>query len=141
MQNENTWPIHVLILSMKNNPLCIFSLPLMPQKKHHPGLPDGVSGYITPFASGLLVLSGLLVARALPEVMIVGHAAADVGIEIPFHGALGKALLRGLDLLPKRVVLPLRGRLVIDHELALQHRVGRLVELDVVLRLQLDVIL
>src|SRR5437773_2817012 len=85
---------------------------------------------------------GWLRGRLRPEVVVVRHAAADVGVEVPLHRALGEGLLRLYDLLEDRVVgrLLVRHR-VVDLELLLKNRVRRLVEAHLVLRLQLDVVL
>src|SRR5262245_55500581 len=81
-------------------------------------------------------------ARLLGEVVVVRHAPADVGVEVPLHRALGELLLRLDDLLEQRVVGGLLRRdLVVDLELLLEDRVRGLVEPDLVLALELDVVL
>src|SRR5205085_3706001 len=50
---------------------------------------------------------------ALAEVVVVGHLAAHVGVEIPLHDALGELLLRFGDLDEHGVVLALVGGCVV----------------------------
>src|SRR5215813_11457346 len=84
----------------------------------------------------------LLSGRLRCEVVVVGHAAGDVGVEVPLDRACRESLLRLDDLLKQRVVGGLLvGHLIVDLELLLQHGIRRLVEADLVLRLQLDVVL
>src|SRR5215472_8424642 len=93
--------------------------------------------------SGLLGLVGRLVRASAflgREVVVVRHAPVDVGVEVPANGALGKLPLRLDDLHEQRVVLPLRHDVVEDLELLAQDGIRRLVELDLVLGLQLDVV-
>ena len=60
------------------------------QKKHHPGSPDGgFAARNTPFPSGAFLRGRLL----RPEVVVIGHARADLGIELPPHRAFGKFFL------------------------------------------------
>src|SRR5688572_599197 len=126
---ENAWPTHVLTLSTNRRSFCI-------KKKAIRLAPDGCSDYLR---SGLLRRR---LARGLAEVVVVGHATADVGVEVPAHRARGERLLRSLDLLEQRVAFALLGGGgVVAGELALQHGVGRLVEAHLVLGLQFDVVL
>src|SRR5262249_28267050 len=76
------------------------------------------------------------------EIMVVRHAAADYSILLPLRRASRKRDLRLQDLLEQRVLSRLLlHHLVVDLELLLEDGVGRLVEFDVVLGLQLDIVL
>src|SRR3569832_1340573 len=78
--------------------------------------------------------SGLLGVRFLRcEDMRVSHATVDDDVLLPLHRALGELLLRLDDLLHERRAHLLVDDLVVDFELLLQDRSGRLVELDLVL--------
>src|SRR6185369_9952852 len=91
--------------------------------------PPGQPGWrLSPFR-----YSGFFARSRLAEVVVVGHAPADVGVEVPLHHALGELLLRLLDLAEQRVVGALLRRRVVGFELAREDRVGRLVEAHLVL--------
>src|SRR2546423_14264606 len=74
------------------------------KKRHHAGAPRGAVRIV---ASGLLGRCG----RRRAEVALIRHAAADVVVHVPLHGALGERALRGHDLLEQRI---LRGLLLHD---------------------------
>src|SRR5262249_60687362 len=76
------------------------------------------------------------------EVVIEHHLTAYDGVLFPLRRPLGERELRFDDLLEQRVFRRLLlCDLIEDLELPFEHRIGRLVELHVVLRLQLDVVL
>src|SRR5882672_5045585 len=61
--------------------------------------------------------------RLLREVVVEGHAAADVGVEVPLHRPRSERLLRLHNLLEHRVVRRLLvDDLVVDVELLLEDR-------------------
>src|SRR6267378_5158369 len=120
MSHEKACPTQVLILSTKSSTLCMAEILRRvggggslfcrschisdgDQKKHHP-----VGRMVLPRVRSP---SGLLGGRSLAEVVVVGHALADLGIEIPAHRPLGIFFLRFGDLLPHRV---LRRLLLVD---------------------------
>src|SRR3989344_7436967 len=83
--------------------------------------PSGAAGWCLRNAT-----SGLLRSRLLAEVMVIGHAPAELRVELPAHRALGVLALRFDDLLEQRVRRPiLRADPVEDIELFLPHRVRR----------------
>src|SRR5215470_4050045 len=69
-----------------------------PNARHAPAKPGRSS-----ISRTLALLRGGRVGL-LREVVVVGHAAADVGVEVPFHRARGEDLLRLHDLAEDRVV-------------------------------------
>src|SRR6266513_5495666 len=150
MNQENAWPTQVLSLSTKSRSLCIARSPgrygdgksLVCYACH---VPDGSKKTPSGAAGWCLLedpLSGLLRGRFPAEVVVIGHAPVDVGIEVPAHCALGVFALRRDNFLPHRVLRRLLGVHLIEHlKLLLQYRVRRLVELHLVLGLQLDVVL
>src|SRR5437762_8280361 len=114
--------------------------PYPPKARKRPGKPGALLDRSTSLALLLRRRRGLGPGPA--EVVLVGHAPANVGVEVPLHRALGERLLRLGDLLEQRVVRRLLvGDLVIDLELLLEHVVRCLVDPDLVLGLQLDVVL
>src|SRR3954468_14795698 len=97
ISHEKAWPAQVLTLSTRRKSFCIFHAL---EKKHHPA----PAGWCPPYcftASGLL-RRGL--ARLLPEVMHVRHAAVHVVVHVPAYRALGKHPLGFQDFLEERVL-------------------------------------
>src|SRR6266702_7438148 len=139
MNHEKTCPTQVLTLSTKSNSFCMTD-----DLRRYGGrslffrfchIPDG-DPKKTPSEVGgwcfrrAVRRQAFLARRLLAEVIIIRHDPADVGIEVPAHGALGILALRFDDFLPQRVLGRLLGvDLVEDLELLLQDRVGGLVEL------------
>src|SRR2546421_5437599 len=111
MSHENARPTKVLTLSTNSRTFCMRLTPLL-KHKHHPAIvPDGVWHYLTcRWRSGFLFRRP---CRLLAEVVVVGHAAVHVVVQVPLHRALGELLLRLNDLVEDRIVLALGDRRVI----------------------------
>src|SRR5687767_4625496 len=116
MNHENAWPIQVLTRSMNNSNFCMAEFYAV--KKNTIRVRRMVS--LVSSTSGLLRCR---LARGLAEVVVVRHAAVDVGVEVPAHRARGELALRLLDLHPHRVVRALLGGCVIGGELLGEDRV------------------
>src|SRR5262245_41824915 len=99
MAHENAWPTQVLTLSMNSRVFCMADFSL--RKK----TPSGVAGWCLVSATSGFLRCGL--GRGFAEIVVVGHARIDVVVQVVAHCALGKDLLRLLDLAEDRVVLAL----------------------------------
>src|SRR5712692_1482653 len=113
MIQENACPTQVLILSTKSNSFCMLkSCGNRAAERLYSADPvtslteikkNTIRGrrMVLPRARSP---SGLLGGRFLAEVVVIGHARADLGVEIPAHRPLGVLFLRFGDLLPHRVL-------------------------------------
>ena len=95
ISQENDWPTKVLSLSIARSSFCILSA--CSKKSAIRTAP----GWLTaiPRNSSSLLGSSLLGSEEVAH----GHAAADVGVLVPLHRALGERLLRCDDFLEQRV--------------------------------------
>src|SRR5205814_9656574 len=124
ISHEKARPTKVLTLSMRSSSFCI--------NKSHPA---GAGWLCAKWRRSGFLRGGL--RGALAEVVVIGHLAAYVSVEIPLHHALGESLLRRDDLDEQGIVLALVDRRVVGVELAAQDGVGRLVKAHLVLGLHL----
>src|SRR5215510_13088860 len=78
----------------------------------------------------------------LGEIVVKGHAPADVSVEVPLYRSRGKGALRVSDFFETGILGRFLRLDLVEHlELFLQHRIRRPVEPDLVFSLELDVVL
>src|SRR5882672_5937583 len=126
---------------MKSRSFCIF----LDARRNYPKK-NTIRQFRMVFSLSLRVPSSSLLFRfrlasRLAEVMVVSHAPANVGIEIPANSARRERFLRIRNFIEQRIVFPLRGGLIVCRELPLQYRIRRLVELDALLLLHFHIVL
>src|SRR5437868_791078 len=98
MSQENIWPTQVLTLSTKSRTFCIVQV----SSKKSTIRRRRMVPLDTVAASGLL---GRGARRLLgPEVVVIRHRPRNVGVQVPFHRALGERPLGIHDLLEERVL-------------------------------------
>src|SRR5687767_11249025 len=108
MNHEKAWPTKVLILSTKRRAFCIGDSRFGASQKNtiRGRAPDGALYLLLPAGVLRLLRRG---GGLLGEVVVVGHPALHVGVQVPLDDALGVGALRGLDLLEERVAFALLG--------------------------------